>query len=70
MNKLAMLYNNKISLNPAIFDFELLKKAGIYQLNDFLIKCKVLLNQLCNDIKNDSLQEKEFYTHMMDKKIT
>ena len=26
MNKLAMLYNNKISLNPAIFDFELLKK--------------------------------------------
>ena len=66
MDQLALLYNNNVVLNPAIFDVALLNDAGIYQLNSFLIKCKALLNQLCNDIKNDALQSREFYMHMTD----
>ena len=66
MDKLAILYNNDIELNPAEFNLDVLRKAGIYQLNSFLIKCKALLNRLCNDIKNDTLQERDYYLHMTD----
>lgn len=64
MDKLLPLYNNDVELNPAIFNLELLHDAGIYQLNSFLIRCKALLSQLCNDIKNDTLQDRDFYMHM------
>lgn len=66
MDQLALLYNNKVVLNPVIFDLEQLKQAGVYQLNSFLIKCKALLSQLCNDIKNDSLMEQDYYIHMVE----
>lgn len=66
MDQLTLLYNKDIKLNPAVFDLDLLKEAGIYQLNSFLIKCKALLNQLCNDIKNETLQNCDFYMHMTD----
>lgn len=66
MDQLALLYNNEVELNPAVFNSDLLDKAGIYQLNSFLIKCKVLLSQLCNDIKNNALQSQDFYMHMID----
>ncbi len=66
MDQLAVLYNNVVELNPAVFNRKLLEEAGIYQLNSFLIKCKALLNRLCNDIKNNSLLEQEFYMHMVD----
>jgi len=65
MNRLALIYNNNVELNPAVFNKELLDEAGIYQLNSFLIKCKALLNRVCNDIKNDKLQSQDFYMHMM-----
>ena len=64
MDQLVLLYNNVVQLNPATFNLDLLKEAGIYQLNSFLIKCKALLNQLCNDIKNETLQEQDFYINM------
>ncbi len=66
MDRLALIYNNSVKLNPAVFKREALNEAGIYQLNSFLIKCKVLLNTLCNDIKNDQLQSQDYYMHMMD----
>ena len=64
MDRLAVLYNNEVVLNPAIHDLDLIGNAGIYQLNSFMIKCKALLEQLCNDIKNDTLQNRDFYMHM------
>lgn len=64
MDQLALLYNNDVELNPCDFRLELLNEAGMYQLNSFLIKCKALLSQLCNDIKNDTLQDRDFYMHM------
>ena len=64
MDQLVLLYNNNIQLNPATFNMHLLNEAGIYQLNSFLIKCKALLKQLCNDIKNDTLMDRDFYMHM------
>lgn len=63
MDRLAVLYN-KVVLNPVIYDLDLLGNAGIYQLNSFMIKCKALLGRLCNDIKNDTLQNRDFYIHM------
>ena len=64
MDRLAVLYNNEVVLNPVIHDLDLIGNAGIYQLNSFMIKCKALLGQLCNDIKNDTLQNRDFYMHM------
>lgn len=66
LNKISKIYNNNINLKPTIYDKNLILKAGIYQLNSFIIQCKVVLDQLCNDIKNDELQSQEYYTHMMD----
>lgn len=64
MDRLAQLYNNNVRLNPAVFDTQALDKAGIYQLNSFIISCKVLLHRLCNDIKNDCLKQKDFYMNL------
>jgi len=64
MDQLACLYNNNVRLNPTVFNSDLLNEAGIYQLNSFLIKCKAVLSCLCNDIKNNNLQSREFYMHM------
>lgn len=61
MDQLSVLYNNNSKLNPLIFDFASLNETGIYQLNSFLIKCKALLNLLCNDIKNDNLHDRDYY---------
>lgn len=61
MDKLATLYNNSAELNPAVFNANNIKEAGIYQLNNFLIKCKALLNQLCDDIKNGNTKSRDFY---------
>lgn len=62
MDELTLLYDNSnVHLNPVVFSLDLLNETGIYQLNSFLIKCKALLNQLCNDIKNDALNSREFY---------
>ena len=66
MDCLAIIYNNSVELKPGIFNLDLLSNAGIYQLNSFMIKCKALLMRLCNDIKNDNLQEQDFYIHMTD----
>ena len=59
--KLAKIYDNKIQLKPVVFDKENLMEAGIYQLNNFLIKCKELLKKVCEDIKNDNLESEKFY---------
>lgn len=61
MNDLSAEYHNDVNLVPSIFDIELIKNAGIYELNNFLIRCKALLNKLCNDIKTDRLQSKSEY---------
>lgn len=64
MDRMVTLYNNDVVLKPIVFDLNLLSNAGIYQLNSFMIKCKALLGRLCNDIKNDTLQSRDFYIHM------
>ncbi len=66
MNQLTFIYNNNEKLNPIIFDLNLIRKSGIYQLNSFIIRCKASLKQLCNDIKNDTLQNCDFYMHMVE----
>ena len=68
METLADLYNKKAVCNPAVFNAENIKSAGIYQINTFLIKCKSLLKQLCDDIKNGSLKSEDYYLHYVDYK--
>lgn len=40
MNSLIAIYNSDSELFPAFFDETKIYELGIYQLNDFLIKCK------------------------------
>ncbi len=66
MDKLSVLYNNNANLNPAVFDIVSIDKAGIYQLNNFLIKCKALLQCICDDIKNGNIKSEDYYMHFAD----
>ncbi len=61
MDKLMGIYHCSSELNPAKFRKALIEKAGIYELNQFLIKSKALMNLLCNDIKANKLMPKEYY---------
>lgn len=61
MDKLKTLYNQNVDLIPTEFDRNKISEAGIYHLNNFLIKCKVMLQCICNDLKNDELKEKYYY---------
>lgn len=63
MDELCIIYHNKVELNPVFFDIELIEKSGLYQLNNFLIRCKNLLKLLCNDIKENKLKTKDEYEH-------
>lgn len=59
--KLAKYYHNEIELNPIKHERDKIKEAGIYELNQFLIKTKAVLDLICNDIKSDKLQQQKFY---------
>lgn len=61
MEKLCVLYNNSIDLNPIRFDESVIQEAGIYQLNNFLICCKALLHKICSDLKSDKIKSKQYY---------
>lgn len=61
MDKLKTLYDQNVELNPIEFDKNKIAKAGIYQLNNFLIKCKAMLQSICDDLKNDELKEEDYY---------
>lgn len=61
MGKLAVMYNNDAELNPAFFDKKELQVAGVYQLNNFLIRCKALLEVICGDLKGNKLKEELEY---------
>lgn len=61
MDKLKKFYDQVVDLNPVVFDKAKIEKSGIYQLNNFLIKCKALLQSICDDLKNDELKEEDYY---------
>lgn len=61
MEILRGYYHSNVRLNPTKFDREQIRKAGIYELNQFLIETKAVLNLICNDIKSNQLRERKFY---------
>lgn len=63
MNEVSVIYNNSMKLNPTVYDKKSLEKSGIYQLNNFIIKSKIVLEKLCNDIKNDKLANQDYYAN-------
>jgi hypothetical protein len=58
---LSDIYNNEINLNPKVFQIDGLKSAGIYQLNNFRIMCKSMLQLIVDDLKEDNLQSLSYY---------
>lgn len=63
MKSLALIYNNTANLKPTVFSLDAIKTAGIYQLNNFLIKCKAMLDILCGDIKTNSVHTEDYYNN-------
>lgn len=61
MDELKKLYDHSVDLNPIEFDKEKIANAGIYQLNNFLIKSKAILHSLCDDLKNNELKDENHY---------
>lgn len=61
MKKLSSIYHNNILMNPTVFDMNLIEKLGIYEINNFLIRCKNLLKLFCSDIKTNNLKTKQEY---------
>lgn len=61
MDSLEKIYNSDAELNPVIFEESTIQSAGIYQLNNFLIKCKALLKVICNDLKINKLKTEAEY---------
>lgn len=66
MESLSKIYNNSVKLNPTRFSKTEIMSAGVYQLNNFLIKCKALLDIVCNDLKSNNLKTEENYYMLMD----
>lgn len=64
MDELEVIYNGDKELIPTVFEKAAIQSAGIYQLNNFLIKCKALLDLICNDLKTNGLKtEKEYVNY-------
>lgn len=61
MDKLLEIYTNEVELKETEYIESYIRLAGIYELNNFLIRCKVLLSEICSDLKNDALKAKENY---------
>lgn len=65
MDTLKTLYDQESELNPSSYNKDKISKAGIYQLNNFIIKCKTLLRHICNDLKNEELKNESYYEELL-----
>ena len=65
MDKLTEIYSAKTDLDPMKFDVEAIRMAGIYELNNFLIKCKATLSTLCNDLKTGKVKTEKEYRELI-----
>lgn len=61
INIITSHYHSQSKLNPLLFDIKQLEKAGVYELNNFRILCKEILEAIVLDIKNNSLKDLEHY---------
>jgi len=55
------LYDSTSPLDPLHFSQDDIAAAGIYELNQFRIICKSVLELLCSDIKSNSLKSEDYY---------
>lgn len=65
ISALSSLYHQPFSLNPLEFDTTKIEAAGVFELNNFRILCKSLLELICADIKSDLLNSTEHYEHYL-----
>lgn len=59
--KVAKLYHSGAKLNPGDFCMTELDKAGVFELNQFRIKCQEIVKMIVKDIKNGSPKDREYY---------
>jgi hypothetical protein len=53
--------NPKQSLFPFAFDRTSIEKAGVFELSNFRLACRSLMDILCTDIKSNKLGGKALY---------
>lgn len=61
IDELSKIYNNETTLDPFVFNEELILNTGIFQLNNFRIVCNAILKQLVTDVKSERVRELEYY---------
>lgn len=65
-DSLVTIYHRDANLYVTKFNKTVIQSAGIYQLNNFLIKCKALLDIVCNDPKLNKLKSEKEYIKFSD----
>jgi hypothetical protein len=61
LSAIYRLYHAPRSMNPFSFDQNNIAAAGIFELNEFRILCKSILEMICFDIKSDTLKPDGYY---------
>ena len=61
-NDIAKLYYNPKELKVDEFDEDKIKSSGVFDLNNFRIKCFAVLQLVINDLKQGKLKDKQSYT--------
>jgi len=66
VSQIASLYHSPVRLNPLEFDINGLAAAGIFELNEFRIVCRSVIDVLCSDIKSCALKSQMHYQEYAD----
>jgi hypothetical protein len=64
---LEMKYHNDVNLNPFTFEMNKIKSSGVFELNNFRIKCQAVIKMLIDDIKLDKLKDRTYYMEKIKK---
>ena len=62
ISSISTLYHSPCFLDPLTFNQKNIEAAGIFQLNEFRILCKSILDMICSDIKLDVLKSRNYYS--------
>lgn len=61
IEEISKLYHSGADLSPTVFSHEELLKAGVFELNQFRIKCSELQKKIVKDIKRGKTNSLNFY---------
>ncbi|MED3950111.1 hypothetical protein [Priestia aryabhattai] len=67
MGILEKKYHNDVNLNPFNFEMEKIQNSGVFELNNFRIKCQAVIKMLTDDIKLNQLKDINYYLQKIKK---